>query len=63
MMQHSLERPIRDGEIAYDVANDWFFNQRYSFLLTDEEQALVRQWQRDGRIVVSGRDVRMGDAT
>ena len=59
MDEHGLVRAIQDGDIAYDAEQDWFFNALYNFLLDDDEQALMRRWQREGRIVVDGRKVRM----
>lgn len=59
MDEHILDRPIRDGEIKYDADQGWFYNHVYNFLLDDDEQALMRRWQREGRIVVDGRKVRM----
>ena len=59
MRDHTLDRPIRDGEIAYDVANDWFYNRAHRYLLDDGEQMLMRQWRREGRIVVDGETVRL----
>lgn len=56
---HTFDRPIRDGEIAYDVANDWFYNRAHRYLLDDGEQMLMRQWRREGRIVVDGETVRL----
>lgn len=59
MFERDTERVIRAGEIAYDDVRAEFYNHAYRFLLHDDQQRLLRDWQREGRIVVDGRKVRM----
>ena len=54
-----IEAVVRRGEIAYDAGLKRYYNAAYQFLMSDDEQAMLDQWQHDGRIVVDGESVRM----
>lgn len=57
--ERDIEAVVRRGEIAYDAGLKRYYNAAYQFLMSDDEQAMLDQWQREGRIVVEGETVRM----
>lgn len=55
----ALEAAIRAGEVAYDPDYGMWVDPLHGYEHEDFSQRKLTRWQREGRIVVDGRVVRM----
>lgn len=58
--EQAMLNAVRFGEVEYDNTLHLFSNREFQFLYDDEpSQQVFARWQREGRIVVEGKHVRM----